>query len=166
MKLTGTARKLLLTLHISTSVSWLGVAAGFFALTVAGQQDPALNVYPALNTLSRTVLFPLSVLTLTTGILQALLTPWGLWKHYWVVFKLFFTLIAALVMWNEMTTIAMLSGMATTGTQAQGLHQQGLAGLSVHSGVGALLLLGINLLSVLKPRGETGWGRRRKPNPQ
>ena len=158
MKLTGTWRKLLLTLHISASVSWLGVAVGFFALTVAGQQNPSMEVYPALNTLARTVLFPLSILTLTTGIVQALLTPWGLWKHYWVVFKLFFTLVAAGVMWNEMGTVSTLSDM--TRVPNPDLHHQGLGGLAVHSGVGALLLLGINLLSVLKPRGETGWGAR------
>lgn len=164
MTLTGTSRKLLLFMHISTSVSWLGVALGFFALTLTGQQDPSTNVYPFLNTLTRTVLFPLSVLTLITGILQALFTPWGLWKHYWVVFKLFFTLVAAVVLWKEMGTISMLTDMA--GNLTPEGHQQGLMGLSVHSGVGALLLLGINLLSVLKPRGETGWGGRAKVNPQ
>ena len=44
------------------------------------------------------VIVPLAIASLLTGVVQALATPWGLFRHYWVVIKLFLTVFATLVL--------------------------------------------------------------------
>jgi hypothetical protein len=99
MPMTPRLRKLMLTAHLTSSVGWLGAVAVSFALGVAGltSQD-AQTVRGAYLTLELTgwfVLVPLSLASLLTGLVQSLGTTWGLFRHYWVLFKLLITSLPA-----------------------------------------------------------------------
>ena len=82
-------RKLVLTVHVVTAVGWLGVDLVMLTFGIAGLAgaDPNL-VYPAQSLIGRVLFTPLSAVVWLVGVLNALLTPWGLVKHWWVVVKL------------------------------------------------------------------------------
>ncbi len=52
------------------------------------------------------VLVPLSLASLLTGLVQALGTKWGLFRHYWVLFKLLITVLATIVLLMYMRHLA------------------------------------------------------------
>jgi hypothetical protein len=82
-------RKLILTVHVITAVGWLGVDLVMLTFGIAGLAgaDPDL-VYPAQSLIGRALFTPLSAIVWLIGVLNAVLTPWGLFKHTWVVVKL------------------------------------------------------------------------------
>ena len=47
--------------------------------------------YPAMELAARFVIVPLAFASLLTGVIQSLGTPWGLFRHYWVLVKLLLT---------------------------------------------------------------------------
>ncbi len=88
MKMLGpAARKALLIVHVVASVGWLGAAASFLALAVVGLRavDPATvrAMMLAIAPITRFVVVPAAFATLATGLVQGLMTPWGLVRHYW-----------------------------------------------------------------------------------
>jgi hypothetical protein len=87
-------RKLLLTVHVSVAAGVIGADAALLALAVSGWRgsDPA-SIYPAMSLVSRWVVAPLAVAALTTGVLQAVLGPYGLLRYWWVTIKLAITLL-------------------------------------------------------------------------
>lgn len=82
-------RKSLLTLHIATAAGLIGADLVLLVLAINGTRgsDPE-TVYPAMELLGAWVLAPLAVLALATGVTQAALTRWGLFRHWWVSAKL------------------------------------------------------------------------------
>src|SRR3569623_1618107 len=97
------------------------------------------------------VIVPLSLASLLTGLVMALGTPWGLFRHYWVLFKLVLTILATIILLLNMQTVSYIARFAETDSDALG----GLRGELLHAGVGLLVLLVITILSVYKPRGMT-----------
>src|SRR5882757_6067925 len=95
-------RKFALTLHVISSVGLLGAIAAFLALAVTGlaSQNPQMmrTAYPAMQLIARVVVVPLAFASLLTGLVQSLGTPWGLFRHYWVLVKLLFTVIATTIL--------------------------------------------------------------------
>src|SRR5215212_400940 len=87
-------RKLLLTVHVSVAAGLIGADLALLTLAVSGWRgsDPA-SVYPAMSLVSRWVVAPLAVAALTTGVLQAVLGPYGLLRYWWVTLKLAITLL-------------------------------------------------------------------------
>jgi hypothetical protein len=162
--LSPVARKLALTLHISASVGWLGAALGFLALAITGltsaDTQTVRGAYLAMDILARAVLLPLSLVSLLSGLLQALSTPWGLFRHYWVLVKLLLTVFATLVLILQLVPIRSLAHLAVGPAFMAAGHQEARLSLVVHSAGGSLVLLLITALSVLKPRGTTGFGQR------
>src|ERR687895_1295383 len=92
-------RKAVLTAHVTTSVGWLGAVAAYLALdlvTVAGQDVTSVRgAYIAMDLIVRYAIVPLALAAVLIGIINALGTPWGLFRHYWVLVKLILTLVAA-----------------------------------------------------------------------
>ena len=161
MTMTPGFRKFVLTAHVASSVGWLGAAAGFLALAVAGQtsQDAqmARAAYLAAEPITRFVLVPLSLASLLTGIVQSLGTPWGLFRHYWILPKLLLTVLATVILVQYTQTVSYFAGVVAETT----LSSDDLVGLRsylLHSGVGLLVLLATTSLSVYKPRGMTRYG--------
>ncbi|HJZ49444.1 MAG TPA: hypothetical protein VKE41_19840 [Roseiflexaceae bacterium] len=93
MTLAAPWRKLLLTVHVVATVSLIGTTLVLMALGISGLRgaDPR-TVYPAAYLVEAWVVAPLAVLALATGLLQAVLTRWGLLQYWWVAIKLTTTL--------------------------------------------------------------------------
>jgi hypothetical protein len=138
-------RKLVLTTHITVSVGWIGAAAAFLVLAIAGLTHPDAGVvrgaYLLMNLIGLYLIVPLSLAALATGLIQSLGTHWGLFRHYWVLAKFLLTTAAA----------GTLPGAELGGVGFELLRA---------SGLGILVLLAITALSVYKPWGRTPYGRR------
>ncbi|GAB2796222.1 hypothetical protein HNQ93_004181 [Hymenobacter luteus] len=151
-------RKFVLTAHITFSVGWLGAVAAFLALAIAGltSQDPLLvrASYLSMGLSGWFVIVPASMGALATGVVQALGTPWGLFKHYWVLVKLVLTAGATLLLLLHMQPVTYLADVAArtdlSATDLRSLRLQLLADAAAALAV----LLSATLISVYKP-----WGR-------
>ncbi len=157
-------RKLVLATHLTASMGWLGAVAAFLALAAAGlaSTDAALvpAAYPAMNLIARFVIVPLAFASLVTGIISSLSTPWGLFRHYWVVVKLVVTVLATAVLLLQLEPLRDLANAAASGDlAAKGLREARMS-MVMHSGGGLLVLLVPTALGVWKPRGRTPWGSR------
>ncbi len=158
-------RKLLLVLHVALSVGLLGAVAAYLALAIVGVAtgDPQLarSVYPALALIARLVILPLIFSSLLIGVVQSFLTPWGLFRHWWVVAKLAINLFVAAVLLVQMPGIGFVAD-----TVASNLPIDTLFGVRmsfvIHAAGGLVVLLIPMVLSVYKPRGLTRYGWRKQ----
>ena len=157
-------RKALLVSHVVSSVGWLGAVAAFLALAVAAlsADDTTMRaMYVAMETLGWAVLVPLAVLSFLTDVVQSLVTPWGLARHWWVLIKLGLTLLATVVLLAYTGTLGYLADEAVRPRVRTGGHSAALPSSSpvLHSAAALLVLLGAAVLSVYKPKGLTrrGW---------
>ena len=158
-------RKILLVTHISTSVGLLGAVAGFLTLAIIGliSPDPQLvhSVYPAMDLITRLLILPLVIASLVIGVAQSLVTPWGLFRHWWIVVKLGVNVIILAVLLVQMPGIHHVGVVAASNAPLDTLF--GVRASFVVHATGGLLALLIPLgLSVFKPRGLTryGWGKQ------
>ncbi len=159
-------RKAALTAHVASSVGWLGAVVGFLALAVTGvsSEDPQLvrGSYLAMDVVARVVIVPLALAALVTGLVQALGTRWGLFRHYWVVVKLIITVLATVVLLQQLAPIRHLAGVVAQYPLDSGDLRGERASLVVHAGGGLLVLLVPTVLSIYKPPGMTRYGRRKQ----
>ncbi|WP_327608879.1 DUF2269 domain-containing protein [Virgibacillus tibetensis] len=153
----------MLTIHITTSVGWLGAVVGFLILVIAAlssQGDQTVRAaWISMELIGWFAIVPFAVVSLLTGLAMSLGTSWGLFRHYWVIFKLLLTLIATVVLLLNMQTVGHLAGVAETGSTDLGY---GLWGEVIHAGGGMVVLLLAIILSVYKPRGLTRYGLRKQ----
>src|SRR5687768_13979193 len=109
MIMTPAVRKLLLTAHVIASIGWLGALAVFLAHAVLAQVSEGARIVHATSIAmcltAWLVIMPLSLATLVTGVAQALGTAWGLFRHYWILFKLILTVLATIVLLLELGPI-------------------------------------------------------------
>ncbi|HUR61121.1 MAG TPA: DUF2269 domain-containing protein [Candidatus Thermoplasmatota archaeon] len=164
MRASPTLRKGVLALHIMASVGWLGAVAGFIVLdvaTVASPDAPILRAaYIGMDLLADWAIVPLAVAALATGIAISLLTPWGLFRHWWVAISLALTVAATLVLLAQMPVITHRADVARDpATTDAALGHMG--NLLLHSVGGTLVLVVVTVLNVAKPRGLTRHGWRR-----
>jgi len=156
-------RQFALTAHVTSSVGWLGAVAVFLALAVVGltSQDAQTvrGAYLVMEPAAWFVLVPLAFASLLTGIVQSLGTPWGLFRHYWVLFKLLLNLIATIVLLIYMETFRFMAGVAADPSADLGVVRNASPGL--HAALALLVLLVATVLAVYKPRGMTRYGWRK-----
>jgi hypothetical protein len=157
-------RRLVLTAHIVSSVGWLGSIAVFLALAVVGltSDDAQLvrAVYLAAEPITWFVIVPLALASLVTGIVQSLATTWGLFRHYWIVFKLVISVIATVVLLLYTETVGFFADLAAN--SSADLTELRAPTFVLHSGAALVLLLAATVLAVSKPRGMTRYGRRKQ----
>ena len=168
--MTSGLRKLVLTAHITFSVAWIGAVAAFLALAIAGltSQDPQMvrAAYAAMELTARFVIIPVAFASLLSGLIQSLGTPWGLFRHYWVLAKFFLTVFATIVLVKKMPLIGSAARRAANTTLSSAdLHVLAMP-LVVHAAGGILVLLVITILSVYKPWGLTFFGLRKQQERQ
>ena len=160
-------RKLALTVHVVSSVGWLGAVGAFVSLAVAGlasdDSQTVRAVYIAMEATGWFILVPLAVASLVSGVVQSLGTAWGLFRHYWVAFKLAINLVATVILLLYMQTLGDLADRAAA-TAAAGGHLGGLRSPSplLHAGAALLLLVVATVLAVYKPKGLTRYGWRKQ----
>lgn len=163
MRMPPPLRKAVLTAHVATSVGWFGALLGYVALdiitaTVSGIAT-VRSAYVAMDVIVRYAIVPLAIASVLIGIVNALGTSWGLFRHYWVLVKLILTLVAAGVLLHEAATVAWLADLATS------TPDPGRLSSTLPHSIGGLIVLSLTLvLSVFKPRGLTrhGWRKQRQ----
>src|ERR687888_1288812 len=126
MTMTSGLRKFALAVHLTLSVGWIGAVVAYLALGVSAvtSQD-AQTVRAAWIAMELTGWFaivPLALAALLTGIVMALGTPWGLFRHYWVLISLALTVFATVVLLLHMPTVSSLAAMVR---EAEGADLRG-----------------------------------------
>ncbi|WP_218825586.1 DUF2269 family protein [Streptosporangium subroseum] len=160
-------RRSLVVLHVISSVGWLGLTIGNLVLAVTGlttgSPDDQHAAYRVMGMLGDLLLIPISLTAFVTGVLLGLGTSWGLLRHRWVAVKLVLTLIAVVL-----TPLALLPGIHDAVTAVSDAAPGRLADTSgfgsdlVYAGCVSLSMYVTNVvLSVFKPWGRTGSGKRR-----
>ncbi|GAA0564356.1 hypothetical protein GCM10009415_53440 [Chitinophaga japonensis] len=147
-------------------MGWLGAIAGFLAVAIAGLASQNMQVvrsaYIMVELIGWFVIAPFCLASLITGLIESLYTPWGLFRYYWIVVKLFLTIVAAILLLAHMQPISYLAKIALTTalsiTEYRGLRIQ----LIADAGAALLVLLFITTISVYKPWGRTPYGLRKE----
>ncbi|GAB1508630.1 hypothetical protein [Actinophytocola sp. KF-1] len=162
-RLTPTTYKLLLLLHIVVSVGWLGLNVGNLTLAITGltTDDPGTQhtAFGAMYLVGGTLLIPVSLLALVSGVLLGIYTRWGLIRYWWVAVKLALTVIAVvLIPVSLLPGLSELSALMAV-TPADQLADTGPLALDMLAAgcVSTTMYVTNAVLSVLKP-----WGRTRR----
>lgn len=162
MIMTPRFRKFVLAAHVTSSVGWLGAVVSYLALAITAlvsQDAQTVHVaWIAMELIGWFVIVPLALASLVIGIVNALGTAWGLFRHYWVLVKFLLTVLATIILLVHMPIVSHFAGIAAETNSA---NLVGLGGELLHAGGGLLLLLMATTLSVYKPRGLTWYGRRK-----
>jgi hypothetical protein len=150
VRLPPRARNALLSIHIAATVSALGADLVLLALDLAGLlgSDPR-TVYPAAYLIGSSIMAPLAVVSLATGLSLALLTSWGVFRYWWVTIKLtitaVLTVLVLLVLVPRLGSAARAVGAGVALTDAERLQ------LVLTPATGSGLLIGMIALAVFKP---------------
>lgn len=164
MLMSPRVRALSLTAHVGSSVGWLGAVALFLALALVGvlRSDPEVvrSMYVAMHVSTWTVIVPLALAALATGIVQSLGTPWGLFRHYWVVVKLALTILATIVLFIHTQPIEQVAAVAASRPLGAGEMQALRLELVGDASAALVVLAVVTVLSIYKPWGLTPYGIR------
>jgi hypothetical protein len=150
-------RKPMLALHIASAVGAFGGELVLLALGVAGLSGAApAAIFPAAHIAAAYVIRPLAVLTMATGILAALASPYGLFRHWWTLIKLALVVVlTALVLFNLVPSLDETAQLASAGGTAAEFARQRTS-LVTAPLIGSSLLFIAILLGVFKPFGRIG----------
>jgi hypothetical protein len=157
-------RKLVLTLHVATSVGWLGAAIAMSVLLVAGlvTRNPALrhSAFTFMHVYDLAIMIPFGHLALMTGVLLSVGTNWGLLKHWWIVTKLVLT-VAVLVFAGVFTSGWVLEAVARTAEDP--MADLGVLAVQLVATVAAfnVVFWTNTTISVFKPWGPTPRGQHK-----
>lgn len=156
-------RKFFLTAHVSSSVGWLGAVLVYLALATASltshDAEAAHAGYLLLYRVAYSVIVPLSLAALVSGLVQSLATEWGVFRYYWVLVKFLLTSVAVTVLLLHLPTVARMSRLAQKTFSSSDFETLRLQ-LIIHAAGGLLVVLAATALSVYKPWGRTNYGRR------
>ena len=159
-------RNLALTAHVTTSVGWLGAVLVFLALAVVGLRsgDPQLvrGAYLAMDVGGMYVIVPLCLASLASGIVQSLVSKWGLFRHYWVLIKLVLTVLATGLLLLHTRVIHRMAEIAALGAPSGPEHWGMRAQLAFDASAAVAILIVATALAIYKPRGMTPLGRRKQ----
>jgi hypothetical protein len=160
VKLRRPARRATLVVHVAASASWLGLTLGLLALAVTaittGSAVTAEASVRAMQLFADWLLLPAAFLTLLTGLLLSLGTPWGLARHRWVYVKFWLTLATITA-----TAFALRPGLGATVTA---VTETGSVPDTTDLVMGPVVSLSayvfMTVISILKPWGLTRRGRK------
>jgi hypothetical protein len=156
-------RKFALSAHLTFSIGWIGAVLAYLALGVGAVTSPEVQTvraaWTAMELTGWYVIVPLAVASLLTGLVMALGTKWGLFRHYWVLISFVLTIFATVVLLLHMPTV---SSMAEVAREAEGATLDRLGGDLFHPGIGLVVLLVIQVLNLYKPPGLTRYGWRKQ----
>ena len=157
------SRRVFLTLHLTVSVGWVGAVVAYLVLGVAADASrsaPTIRgAWIGMELLGWYAVIPIALASLSTGIIMAIGTPWGLLDHYWVVISLALTSIAVAVLIVHMPDVSATADIARTASDEK---LRSLGGDLAHPAMGLLILIAVQVLNVYKPRGLTRRGHRRR----
>ena len=151
-------RKAALTAHIVSSVGWLGAIVPYLALAIAGltgsEAQMARAAFLSMEVIGWYVIVPFSLAALLTGLVQALGTQWGLFRHWWILAKFALTIVAVVVLLRHMQDVSRVAQLARETPLSAADFRPEL----IHAAGGLLIVLAATMLSVFKPWGMTPYG--------
>ncbi|NGO73414.1 DUF2269 domain-containing protein [Streptomyces boncukensis] len=158
-RLSRPARRALLVVHVTSSACWLGLSLCLLALGLTGAatgagSDAGAGAYRSMKVFGDWLLTPVALLTLLTGLLLSLGTPWGLARYRWVYTKFWLTLAT--------TAASVLAFRATINEAASAVgagDEVGAVDLVIPPSVSLAAYAFMTAISVLKPWGPTRRGR-------
>lgn len=156
--MTPRLRKAALTAHIVCSVGWLGAIVPYLALAIAGMVSSDAQMGRAalvsMEVIGWYVIVPFSLAALVSGLVQAVGTQWGLFRHWWILAKFLLTIVAVVILLRHMQDVSRVAQLAKETTLSNADFRPEL----IHAAGGLLVLLAITALSVFKPWGMTPYG--------
>ncbi|GHB62060.1 hypothetical protein GCM10010377_61370 [Streptomyces viridiviolaceus] len=160
VKLSRPARRASLVVHVVASAGWLGLTLGLLALgvTAATTASPASVEagVRAMKLFADWLLLPLAFLTLSSGVVLSLGTPWGLARHRWVWTKFWLTLATTVA-----TAFALRPGVdSAVAAVAAGRPLPDAGDVLFGPIVSLSAYVFMTVISLLKPWGPTRRGRR------
>jgi len=168
--MTPALRKLTITAHVAFSVGWLGAVAAFLVLSIAGltshDAEVVRGAYLSMDLISRFIIIPMSFAALTTGLLQALGTPWGLFRYYWILMKFGLAIFATIALLVHQFAVMAEAAKRVSGSAAETLFSPDFGPLKTElvraPSLAIVLLVVVTTLGVYKPWGLTRYGRRKQ----
>jgi hypothetical protein len=168
--MTPALRKLTITAHVTFSVGWLGAVAAFLVLSIAGltshDAEVVRGAYLSMDLISRFIIIPMCFAALATGLLQALGTPWGLFRYYWIVLKFGLAIFATFALLVHQFVAMAEAAKRVSGAAAETLFSPEFGPLKTEllraPSLAILLLLVVTTLGVYKPWGLTRYGQRKQ----
>lgn len=156
-------RKFALSVHLTFSVGWIGAAFAYLALgmgaTTSEDVQTVRAAWTGMELIGWYVIVPLAVASLLTGLVMALGTKWGLFRHYWVLISFALTTFATVILLLHMPTVTAMADLAQT---AEGDDLAALGGDLSHPAIGLVVLLVVQVLNLYKPQGLTRYGWRKQ----
>ena len=168
--MTPRIRKLTITAHVAFSVGWLGAVAAFLVLSIAGltshDAEIVRGAYLSMDLISRFIIIPMCFAALATGLLQALGTPWGLFRPYWILVKFGLAIFASFALLVHQFAVMAVAARRVSGAAAEVLFSVDLNSLKAElvraPSLAIVFLLVATTLGVYKPWGLTRYGRHRR----
>ncbi len=162
MRIAPRLRRLLLAVHLGCSVGWVGAVIAYLALAIAvpASDDPEVvrAAWIGMELVGWYALVPLAIGSLVTGVLMGVVTRWGLLRHYWVVISLLATTVLTVVLVFHMPDVSTQADVARV---AGDVHLARMGSDIAHAVIGLVVLLGILVLNIYKPKGLTRYGWRK-----
>ena len=156
-------RRPLLAVHLGCSIGWIGAVCAYLALAFAAPatDDPEIvrAAWIGMKLVGWYAIVPLALGSLITGILMGAATRWGLLRHYWLVISLVGTTALTAVLVFHMPDV---SAQADLARGAADEYLLSMGSDIAHAALGLVLLLGILVLNIYKPRGVTRYGWRKE----
>src|SRR5215813_12345861 len=116
MSMNPVVRKAVLSVHIISSVGWIGAVVAYLALGISSIVSPDTQTvraaWTAMDVTGWWAIVPLAIAALLTGLVMSLGTPWGLFRHYWVLISFVLTFFCTVVLVEHMPTVSMMARMA------------------------------------------------------
>ncbi len=136
--MTPALRKMTITAHVAFSVGWLGAVAAFLVLSIAGltshDAEVVRGAYLSMDLISRFVIIPMCFAALATGLLQALGTPWGLFRYYWILMKFGLAIFATIALLIHQLAVMAVAAKRVSRSAAETLFRPDLAPLKTEPG--------------------------------
>jgi uncharacterized membrane protein len=156
-------RRFFLTLHLATSIGWLGAVVAFLGLAAIGltsADEPIVRgAYLLMAPAAWLVLVPLAHASLLSGIVVSVGTAWGIFRHQWVVLKLAITTVSTAILLIYTNTFKQMASVAADPAVDLALVRN--PSPVVHAILALILLVVATVLGVYKPFGLTAYGRRK-----
>jgi hypothetical protein len=159
------SRKAVLTVHLIASVGWIGADLALLVLAIVALTSDTPRVGQAaamaMAFLATWVSGVLSVSALLSGILLSLATPWGLFRHTWVVVSLIGNLVTALLvnfalgpLYRGIENLVLAAPATTPVADIIGPQQVQLIAPPC---VAFVVLTAVTIINVYKPWGRISW---------
>lgn len=162
-------RQAVLTVHLISSVGWIGADLGLLVLAITALTSDTPRVGQgacvALAFLATWITAPVSVIALVSGVLLSMVTRWGVFRHTWVVVSLVLNALMVVLVVFALGPLyrgvehLVLAAPATSPVAdiLGGQRDQ----IMVPPCVAFVVLTGVTIINVYKPWGRFGWFRRR-----